>query len=242
MTIRDTLVDLVSHTYELGNVNTIKITGDGKTTVINALAEDRSAVIEGELAKSITEFEGLFGMVNLSKLKILLSLAEYKEGANIIVTKRETGDPEGLEFSNASGDFTNNYRFMSAEVVEERLKTPKFRGATWNVTFEPSIAAINRLKMQAQANSEETLFQAKTEGGDLKFFFGDHSTHAGSFVFQSKVGGDLSRTWSWPVKTVISILDLTGDKVFQISDDGAAMITVDSGLANYRYILPAQTR
>jgi len=41
---------------------------------------------------------------------------------------------------------------------------------------------------------------------------------------------------------VISILDLTGDKVMKISDDGAAMIAVDSGLAVYNYILPAQSK
>jgi hypothetical protein len=99
-----------------------------------------------------------------------------------------------------------------------------------------------RLKMQAQANAEELNFQVKTDGSDLKFFFGDHSTHAGNFVFQSGVTGTLKRTWSWPIKTVISILDLTGDKTFKISDDGAAQITVDSGMAVYNYILPAQSK
>jgi hypothetical protein len=76
--------------------------------------------------------------------------------------------------------------------------------------------------MQAQANAEEVNFQAKTENGDLKFFFGDHSTHAGNFVFHPGVTGTLKRAWSWPIKTVISILDLVGDKTFRISDDGAA--------------------
>jgi hypothetical protein len=96
--------------------------------------------------------------------------------------------------------------------------------------------------MQAQANSEETNFQARTDSGDLKFFFGDHSTHAGNFVFEAGVAGQLKRSWSWPVKTFISIMDLVGDKVVKISDEGAAMITVDSGLAVYNYILPAQSK
>jgi hypothetical protein len=96
--------------------------------------------------------------------------------------------------------------------------------------------------MQQAANAEEINFQAKTENGDLKFFFGDHSTHAGNFVFHTGVQGQLKRAWSWPIKTVVSILDLTGDKTFKISDEGAAMITVDSGLAIYSYILPAQSK
>jgi hypothetical protein len=131
---------------------------------------------------------------------------------------------------------------MAAEIVNEKLKTVKFKGVTWGIEFEPSAAAIQRLKMQASANAEELNFQAKTENGDLKFFFGDHSTHAGNFVFQPDVQGQLKRAWSWPVKTVISILDLYGDKVFKISDEGAAMITVNSGLATYNYILPAQSK
>jgi hypothetical protein len=96
--------------------------------------------------------------------------------------------------------------------------------------------------MQANANSEETTFVAKTEDTSLKFYFGDHSTHAGDFVFQHDVGGKLTKAWSWPISAVISILSLGGDKTFKISDQGAAMITVDSGIAEYQYILPAQQK
>ena len=131
---------------------------------------------------------------------------------------------------------------MASEIVAEKLKTVKFKGVNWNIDFVPSVASIQRLKMQAAANAEELNFQAKTDGKDLVFTFGDHSTHSGNFVFQGDVGGSLKRAWSWPVKTVISILDLYGDKTFKISDDGAAMITVDSGIATYNYILPAQSK
>jgi hypothetical protein len=37
-------------------------------------------------------------------------------------------------------------------------------------------------------------------------------------------------------------MDLPGDKVVRFSDAGAAEITVDSGIANYRYLLPAQAK
>jgi hypothetical protein len=131
---------------------------------------------------------------------------------------------------------------MSGALVNGKLKTVTFKGVPWHVEFTPTVAAIQRLKMQAQAMAEEVNFQTKTENGDLKFYFGDHSTHAGNFVFEPSVGGTLKRTWSWPIKTVISILDLVGDKKFHISDDGAAMITVNSGLATYNYILLAQTK
>lgn len=96
--------------------------------------------------------------------------------------------------------------------------------------------------MQAQANAEEPTFQVRTENNQLKFSFGDHSTHAGEFVFQDGITGQLKRAWSYPVAQINSILALTGDKVMRISDEGAAEITVDSGVATYSYILPAQSK
>jgi len=240
--MKDHLLDLVEHTVKLGCIDLVKITGDDKSTAIFGVAEDRSVVLEGTYTNPVPEFIGLFGMPNLAKLNILLNLSEYKEGADLGVTKRATGEPDGITFQNSTKDFKNNYRFMASEIVTDKAKSVKFKGVNWNIEFEPTVAAIQRLKMQAQANAEELNFQARTDGGDLKFSFGDHSTHSGNFVFHPGVTGTLKRAWSWPIKTVISILDLTGDKTFKISDDGAAMITVNSGLATYNYILPAQSK
>ena len=240
--MRDHLLDLVEHTHDLGVIDLVKITGDDKTTVIGGLAEDRSVVVEGTFAQPHADFMGTFGMPNLSKLKILLNLQEYRENAQLSLTRKDTGVADGINFENATGDFKNNYRFMAAEIVNEKLKTVKFKGVNWHIEFTPTVAAIQRLKMQAQANAEEVNFAAKTDNGDLKFSFGDHSTHSGNFVFQAGVSGQLKRAWSWPAKQFVSIMDLTGDKKVRISDDGAAEITVDSGLAVYQYLLPAQSK
>jgi hypothetical protein len=37
-------------------------------------------------------------------------------------------------------------------------------------------------------------------------------------------------------------MDLPGDKTIKIADAGATEITVDSGMATYRYLLPAQAK
>ena len=243
--MRDHLLDLVEHTYDLGCIDLVKITGDDKTTVIDGLAEDRSVVVQASFNQPVAEFVGTFGMPNLSKLKVLLGLEPYKQDAKISINSQERNGNEvqvGLNFENNAGDFKNNYRFMTSEIIEEKLKVVKFKGVDWNIEFEPTIAGVQRLKYQALANAEELTFNAMSDGSDLKLEFGDHSTHAGSFIFQPDVNGKLSRTWSWPVKQFISILDLTGDKTVHISDQGAAQITVDSGLAVYKYILPAQSK
>ena len=240
--MRDHLLDLVEHTYDLGCIDLDKITGDDKSTVIAGLAEDKSLIVNGEFAGPVADFIGTFGMPNLNKLKILLNLEPYREKAKLAITRKDTGALDQLTFENADGDFKNSYRFMATEIINGKLKDVKMKPVTWNVEFVPTVASIQRLKMQASANAEETNFKARTDGTDLKFYFGDHSTHAGNFVFQANVGGQLKREWSWPVKVVISILDLTGDKTMRISDEGVAEITVNSGVGVYTYKIPAQSK
>jgi hypothetical protein len=223
----------------------VKVTGDTDGTTVNGAAEDRSVIVEAKFRTPIAEFVGTFGMPNLNKLKVVLNLQEYKEDAQINVVRQDRdgeSQPTGLHFQNKAGDFKNDYRLMTSAIIAEKFKTPKFRGVTWHVEFEPTVASIMRLKMQASANEEELNFKVKLDGTELKFYFGDHSTHAGEFVFQSGVGGSLKRSWSYPVKQFISIMNLTGDKIVKFSDEGAAQIIVDSGIAEYNYILPAQQK
>ena len=243
--MRDHLLDIVKNTYGLGNIDLVKVVGTAEETGIEALAEDRSVIVQGKLNGPVAEFIGTFGMPNLGKLNVILGISEYKENAKISLTTQDRNGetvPVGLHFENAAGDFKNDYRFMSQEIVSDKLKTVKMRSVNWNVEFEPTVAAIQRLKFMASANSEELNFTAKTEGSDLKFFFGDHSSHAGNFVFQAGISGALTKTWSWPVAAVISILNLSGDKTFRISDEGVAQITVNTGIATYNYLLPAQSK
>ena len=243
--MKDHLLDLVQHTHGLGVIDLVKIVGTENETTLEAIAENRSVILQAKFKGPIAEFVGTFGMPNLGKLNTVLNIPEYKENAVITVsTQDKNGEavPVGVHFENKSGDFKNDYRFMSAEIVNDKLKTVRMKQVAWNIDIVPSAASIQRLKFQASANSEENNFIAKTENSDLKFYFGDHSSHAGNFVFQSGVSGKLSKAWAWPVAVVISILSLPGDKTFKISDEGAAMITVDSGIAEYNYILPAQTK
>jgi hypothetical protein len=243
--MKDHLLDIVQHTHGLGVIDLVKITGTQNDTTLEAIAEDRSVILQAKFKGPLADFIGTFGMPNLGKLNTVLNIPEYKEDAKITVsTQDKNGEqiPVGIHFENKVGDFKNDYRFMSSEIINDKLKSVRMKQVAWNVDIVPSVANIQRLKFQASANSEENNFVAKIENGNLKFYFGDHSSHAGNFVFQQGVSGKLSKAWAWPVAVVISILSLPGDKTFKISDEGAAMITVDSGIAEYNYILPAQTK
>ena len=243
--MKDYLLDVVQHTHNLGFIDLVKITGDDDTTSIEGIAEDRSVILKGDFHKPVAEFMGTFGMPNLATLSVILRIPEYAENEKISInTQDRNGDsvPVGIHFENASGDFQNDYRFMASEVVNDKLKSVTMKNVNWGVEFEPTVASVQRLKMMISANSEESTFIARTEGDDLKFAFGDASTHAGEFVFQPDVAGSVSKGWAWPVDQVSKILSLGGDLKYNISDDGVSQISVDSGLGVYNYLLPAQTK
>ena len=242
--MKDILQDVVAHTHNLGFLSLVKVSNN-EGTAIDAMAEDRSVILSASTHSPVGEFEGTFGMPNLDKLSLHLKNPEYQKDAKIDVVKADRNGeviPTHIHFENTAGDFENDYRFMNKAIIEEKLKTVKFKGATWAVTFQPSMASIARMKLQSAAHSEEPTFNVMTKSGNLVFSFGDASTHAGEFVFQHGVEGTLAHTWSWPVAQVQAILNLDGELTMSISDQGAMMITVDSGMAKYDYILPAQSK
>lgn len=241
--MRDYLHDIIQHTCNLGVIDLIKIVGSDKETIIKAVSEDRTIVMNAKFKAPVLDFAGVYGMPNLPKLKTIIGFDEYDEHATIAMTRQQRDNedvPVAIHFENKAGDFINDYRLMSRILVEEKVADVIFNGATWHVDFEPKVTAILRMKKQAQANNDEDSFTVKTDKGNLKIFFGNPSSHSGNFVFEPNVSGALQKGWSWPVKQFLSILDLAGDKHVYISDQGAMRVTVDSGLIDYEYLLPAK--
>lgn len=242
--MKDILQDIVSHTHSLGFITTLKVTAEADT-LIESMADDRSVIMSATTNTPVDAFVGTFGMPDLGKLAYHLKNPEYKDGASIeVVQDARNGEtiPTHIHFENAGGDFQNDYRFMNKAIIEEKLKSVKFKGNSWDVEIRPLEASIDRMKLMAGAHNEETVFQVKTEDGNLNFYFGDLNTHAGKFTFQHGIDGTLSHTWAWPVAQTIAILNLNGDKTLSITDQGAMKISVYSGMATYDYILPAQQK
>lgn len=243
--MKDFLQDLVAHTHSLGVIPLVKIIATNEETLIEGRAEDKTVILYGKTLAPVAEFNGTFGMPNLNKLDIILKCPEYKEKETIVPVK-ETHNGElvhtALHFENELGDFQNDYRLMKPEIINTKLKSANFLGANWDIDFAPNIASIQRLTFQSSVHSEETMFETIYDNGNLIFKFGDANTHAGSFIFEPNVSGKLKKSWLWPVKQVISILNLTGDITMQISDGGMMQITVNSGIAEYKYLIPALTK
>jgi hypothetical protein len=243
--MQDLLKDIVAHTNKLGFLNIVKITGSEDKTLIDSMADDRTVIMYAETANPYPNMIGTFGMPQLEKLRYLVDGKEYQEDASIelvTVKRNEETIPVGLHFENKDGDFKNDYRFMNQEIINEKLKTVKFRGVKWDVTVEPTVNAVQRFQFQAGANTEHTTFLAKTDGDKLKFTFGDASSHGGEFVFATGVVGKLNKGWTWPVVPVLNILKIAdaNNATISFSNEGAMQITLDSGIAVYKYIIPAQ--
>lgn len=242
---KDVLQDIIQHTMGLDDIDLIKITGTASETSVNAVAESRTVILNGKFKAAIPDFVGTFGMPNLPKLKTILGFSdEYDDNANITVinqSRNGVNQPASIHFENKTGDFINDYRLMSKEIVEEKVKNVLFKGATWNTEFEPGISGIQRLKKQSSVHTEEETFTTKPVGGNLQISFGDVATHSGNFVFHNSLSGNLSKTMSWPVKQFLRIMDLAGTKKVYISDQGVMKITVDSGIADYEYLIPAKS-
>jgi hypothetical protein len=243
----DILRDIVKHTHGLGFLDLVKIAGTSDETTIDSMAEDRSVILQGSFHKPQSEMVGTFGMPQLNKLDIHLKCPEYKDKAKISVLTGERNGasvPTGIHFENEKGDFKNDYRFMNAEIINEKLKTVKFKGVKWDVEIEPTVASVQRFNFQSIANTEHNSFVVRTEEGNLIFSFGDAASHGGEFVFANGVDGTLNKGWSWPVGQVLQILKLSDSAkvTLHFSNEGAMMVTVDSGLGKYQYIIPAQAQ
>lgn len=244
--MQDLLKDIVSHTHNLGFLNIVKITGSEEKTQIDSMADDRTVIMFAETHNPYADMIGVFGMPQMNKLKYLLDCPEYREDATITIVKSDRNGetiPTGIHFVNKTKDFKNDYRFMNTEIINEKLKTVKFRGVRWDIEVEPTVSSIQRFQFQAQANNEHATFLVKTDGTDLKFTFGDAASHGGEFTFATDVVGKINKNWTWPVVPILSILKIAdvNNTTMSISNEGALQLTLDSGLATYKYIIPAQT-
>lgn len=241
--MRDYLLDIIKNTFSLGKVPLIKIVGTQEETKISAVADERLFVVNARLHNPNPDFIGRFGMPNLSRLLSTLNTEEYREDAKITVV-REKNQPTGINFENKAGDFKNYYRFMDSVVVDQMLPDLTFSGATWHVEIEPTVQGIQRMKFQsANTGNDDNIFYVKTDANNnVVFKFGDPASVNGEFVFYPGASGTLRNERAYSSTAVLNILSLNGDKTMKFSNDGVVMITVDSGLAVYNYILLAQQK
>tara|TARA_B000000557_G_C20795623_1_gene453097 strand:- start:651 stop:1415 length:765 start_codon:yes stop_codon:yes gene_type:complete len=246
--MRDVLLDIVKHTHSLGFIQAVKINGNtGNETEIEAMDDDRSVVLKGKLHNAVSDFVGTIGLGKLGVLSGYLNFEGYNDpSSKIQVVKRQRNNesvPEELQFSSTSG-YNANYRFMVSALIDEKLKSVKFKGVQWDLTIKPTQQNIKDLSYWAGVmGSVEPTFVAKTDGDVLKLYIGDGSNDRVEIPFATGCQAQLKKGWAWPLAQTLSILKLsdTSQTSISFSEQGAMKISVDSGIGLYEYILPART-
>lgn len=242
--MRDYLLDIIKHTLPLGAFTQLKVQSDNGATRITATEGERQVVLMARTHTPIPEFVETFGIPNLGLMNTLLNIPEYDDTATISLQTKNDGDakiPFNIHFKNAAGDFKNDFRLTSRKIIENLEPELNLNVKQWPVKFHPDSNAIQRLKYQASANPEERVVEFSVGDGKILASVGDASSHSGNFVFHTGIDESANYTIVVPIQYVMGILNLVGDKTMQIGDLGL-MISVDSGLANYEYVLPMVTK
>lgn len=244
--ILDSLKDIIKHTNGLGFIDMVKIVGTATDAKIEAIDADKTVVIFGDMYQPIAGIESTVGLSRIAILKgyINFPLFETDKSSVDVVTEVRAGAtvPTEIKFSSGRGH-TANYRFMSETMVNEQIKVPPFKGATWNLTITPEKKKIAELAyFQGVLGGFEKRFVVSVDKGVLNFAVGTGPTDRTIVPFAENVVGTMKHQWSWPLSQVLSILklsDTASTTTMYFSDMGALKIDIDSGIGKYSFILPA---
>jgi hypothetical protein len=237
----DALKDIVKHTHSLGFIEMVKVIGTSTDLKIETKDVDNTVIIYGSMYQPVKGIESTLGLSRMGILKGFVSMMPEKTGVSIAREQRNNIDvPVGVKFDGKG--FLANYRFMSEAMINEQVKVPPFKGATWDITISPSKTSIDQLSnTYGVLGSFEKRFIVIVNKGELQFQVGSGPTDGVTTTFAENVTGSLKHQWTYPLGQVLSILKLadTSTATMSFSDMGALKIDIDSGIGKYSYILPA---
>ena len=252
------LRDLVKFTAGLG-INAVKVTGtDGDVVVAGSDDTNKSLVIRGHFLNKVPDFEGTCGLGDLEYLSKYVNAYKDKDDKATVTRKErevteevlddngepvmQNGEPvtqtvtknviETIIFQRDKIS-TNEYRVMDLRLLD---KNQKIANIPWSVTIVPTQQAINLFAMQASLSVEKS-FGVTIEDNEMFLTFGN----TGKIRFATDV--EIVKAWTWEIQRVSDILKLSSEAecVMDFSDKGILKITLDTGLSEYSYMIPARS-
>jgi len=211
----DVLLDVLKHTLALGNLEILKVTGSADETKLESMAPDNSVVFKAFLKNPIKEFEGEFGMSQLSVLKGFTEFPPFRTDGATISVKRETKNGKETTTEIIFKDVNSrpaNYRLVSAELVPLQ---PKPMASAWDIVVTPTKSKIQELTKAAQIlSAQEEFFYVKNVDGDLRFYIGEpeSSSHKIYVSFNQNTAGTLNGLY-WSMPQILTILKLIDENV-----------------------------
>lgn len=244
---KDAIQDMVRNVLSTGFFDKIKVTAGKKETLIEALEKDKQVILKARTLLPVEGWQGEFGLANLSLLSAIAGDPEFshKDSSLELVTQQRGGEdvPSELHYQNRSKSFIS-YRFVAKDMVPDQ---PKYNEPTWDVTVKPTKSVIQQFNWAAGSLSTyEQYFIPKTVDGELRMFIGEEgaASQRGGVVFATDVKGEFESNHKWTVPLMSQVLKLMGesDADFRLSVKGAIQVTLNTGIAEYRYIFPAKLR
>jgi hypothetical protein len=242
----DALKDIVKHTSGLGFIDMVKVLGTKVDAKIETIDADKTVVISGSMYQPIDGIDSTVGLSRMGVLSGFLGVDSFSAPTASVKVVQESRNgvdaPTEVMFNNGAGTKAA-YRFMSEAMINDQVKVPPFKGATWDVTVTPTAAKLKELsQLSGILGGFEKRFVVSTAGGSLIMSIGTGPTDRTTMTFAENVTGVLKHQWSWPLAQVLAILklsDTAASTSVQFSDMGALKIDIDSGTGKYSYILPA---
>ena len=240
--MREVLSDLVKQIN--GLVPALRVTGTPKETVIKGCDDDKTMFVEAHLKQPLPEFEGEFGLTNLTLLNGLLNFANYRtDDATFSVKHRERDGRQTVEQFEFKNKVTGNdavFRMMDPRHVPEQATIPNI---PWNITITPNKSKITEFQQLANLSSEVTKnFSARTHNGDLQFIIGEEGQQSSiTMVFEPNVNGSLTSNMTWGVQQFLSVMKLAGANptTLKITSKGVLSVAVETPYGIYNYYLRA---
>lgn len=243
--MRDILIEVLKQSSPFA---VLKVIGTDTETTFLASSECKTLIFKASLKVPIADFEGEFGISNLSLLNGLLNLATYKTDAAIFnIKRRKIGDKEiveQFEFSASKGSKSQAiFRLTSPDLIPEI--TTMTGKPVWDVEISPDKAKVVEFQQLASLYNEVgKTFIPTTEDGDLIFKVGNQnsSTHSASMVFQEGVTGDVTGDLNYPFAMFVAVMKLAGanpTKMALKSRSGPMKISIETAFADYDYIIRA---
>lgn len=247
--LSEVLTDILAQTHSLGFIEMMKVESDDNETKIAAIADSKSVVVYGTLKSPLAELSGTIGLSRMAVLQGYLKFPPFNESSATIeiVSQERDGEDVPTEISFASTDgHKSSYRFMHKEVVEEQVKVPSFKGATWDVVITGTDSIMKDLGyFNSILGAFEPTFVAKTEDGDLNFHIGSGPTDRAIVPIAKNVNGSLTGNTTWPLIETLAILKLASkadDCTLSFSNKGVLKIEMETSIGTYEYLLPARAR
>ncbi len=249
MEIIAALKDVAHHLLIINGIEWVRIEGTLTSCVLKAVNVKSGVLIKIVMNEPIPNMIGTFGIPDISNLsRILHAPGFHIATASAQFIDRESGNErwEGgfLHFDNGAGQ-TYDMTVTGELLTNEQMKVPPLKPVQFDTAFSPDHTGIDLLKYwhkeMQRYDADAVAFVNKNGNVTCRYRFGYRESY--QFSFKKSAGTNFQADWKFATEPIIAILSLyptSKSVMMSICDRGLLKIDVDSGLANYRYLIAAR--